>query len=99
MYADFIGRAGDELFNQLAKWQAMSGGALSLPVVVRTSVGSKYGAQHSQDWTGLVAHVPGLQVVYPATPYCIRGRPSARRRSSMSVTFSPTRAGMSPCMT
>jgi 2-oxoisovalerate dehydrogenase E1 component len=39
MYADFIGRAGDEIFNQMAKWQAMSAGALSLPVVLRASVG------------------------------------------------------------
>ena len=64
MYADFIGRAGDEIFNQLAKWQAMSAGELRLPVVLRVSVGSKYGAQHSQDWTSLVTHVPGLRVVY-----------------------------------
>ena len=68
MYTDFIGRAGDEIFNQLAKWQSMSAGALKLPVVLRSSIGSKYGAQHSQDWTGLVAHIPGLKVVYPATP-------------------------------
>ncbi len=73
MYADFIGRAGDEIFNQLAKWQAMSAGALRLPVVLRASIGSKYGAQHSQDWTGLVAHIPGLKVVYPATPYDAKG--------------------------
>lgn len=73
MYADFIGRAGDELFNQLAKWQGMSGGAVRMPVVVRVSVGSKYGAQHSQDWTALVAHIPGLRVVYPATPYDAKG--------------------------
>lgn len=73
MYADFIGRAGDEIFNQMAKWQAMSAGQLSLPVVLRASVGSKYGAQHSQDWTGLVAHIPGLKVIYPATPYDAKG--------------------------
>ena len=73
MYADFIGRAGDEIFNQLAKWQAMSGGQIRLPVVLRTSVGSKYGAQHSQDWTSLVTHVPGVRVVYPATPYDAKG--------------------------
>jgi 2-oxoisovalerate dehydrogenase E1 component len=58
MYADFMGRAGDELFNQLSKWQAMSAGVLTMPVVVRISVGAKYGAQHSQDFTALVAHVP-----------------------------------------
>ena len=73
MYADFIGRAGDEIFNQLAKWQAMSAGELRLPVVLRVSVGSKYGAQHSQDWTSLVTHVPGLRVVYPATPHDAKG--------------------------
>ncbi|MDE0695632.1 MAG: hypothetical protein OXH76_07335, partial [Boseongicola sp.] len=73
MYADFIGRAGDELFNQLAKWQAMSNGLLNVPVVVRCSVGSKYGAQHSQDWSGLAAHVPGLKIIYPATPRDAKG--------------------------
>ncbi len=73
MYADFLGRAGDEIFNQLAKWQAMSGGDLPMPVVVRISVGSKYGAQHSQDWSALTTHMPGLKVVYPATPYDAKG--------------------------
>jgi len=73
MYGDFIGRAGDEIFNQMAKWQAMSAGALKMPVVLRASVGSKYGAQHSQDWTGLIAHIPGLKVLYPATPYDAKG--------------------------
>lgn len=73
MYADFIGRAGDEIFNQMAKWHAMSGGTLNVPVVLRCSVGSKYGAQHSQDWSALVAHIPGLNVIYPATPYDAKG--------------------------
>ena len=73
MYCDFLGRAGDEVFNQLSKWQSMSGGLLRMPVVVRISVGSKYGAQHSQDWTAVCAHIPGLKVVYPATPYDAKG--------------------------
>lgn len=73
MYADFIGRAGDEICNQLAKWQAMSAGELRLPVVLRASVGSKYGAQHSQDWSSLITHVPGLRVIYPATPSDAKG--------------------------
>lgn len=73
MYCDFMGRAGDEIFNQLAKWQSMSGGLLKMPVVLRVSVGSKYGAQHSQDWTSLCAHIPGLKVVFPATPYDAKG--------------------------
>jgi 2-oxoisovalerate dehydrogenase E1 component len=73
MYCDFLGRSGDEVFNQLPKWQAMSGDILKMPVVVRVSVGSKYGAQHSQDWSSLVAHIPGLKVVFPATPYDAKG--------------------------
>ncbi|MFZ8942434.1 MAG: alpha-ketoacid dehydrogenase subunit beta, partial [Gemmobacter sp.] len=85
MYADFIGRAGDEILNQMAKWQAMSAGALSLPVVLRASVGSKYGAQHSQDWTGLIAHVPGLKVIYPATPYDAKGLMAAALASEDPV--------------
>jgi 2-oxoisovalerate dehydrogenase E1 component len=73
MYADFIGRAGDEIFNQMSKWQAMSGGVIQIPLVVRVSVGSKYGAQHSQDWSSLVAGIPGLKVLYPATPFDAKG--------------------------
>jgi 2-oxoisovalerate dehydrogenase E1 component len=73
MYCDFMGRAGDELFNQLAKWQSMSGGLLKMPVVLRVSVGSKYGAQHSQDWSSMCTHIPGLKVVFPATPYDAKG--------------------------
>ena len=61
MYADFMGRAGDEIFNQLSKWQAMSAGQLTMPVVLRISVGAKYGAQHSQDWTALVAPHSGTE--------------------------------------
>lgn len=73
MYADFIGRAGDEIFNQLAKWPAMSGGLVRTPAVLRISVGSKYGAQHSQDWSSMVAGIPGLKVVFPATPRDAKG--------------------------
>lgn len=73
MYCDFLGCAGDEIFNQLAKWQAMSAGELKMPVVVRVSVGAKYGAQHSQDWSALVAHIPGLKAIFPATPYDAKG--------------------------
>ncbi len=73
MYCDFIGRCGDEIFNQLAKWQSMSAGILKMPVVIRVSVGSKYGAQHSQDWTSLCAHIPGLKVIFPVTPYDAKG--------------------------
>ena len=87
MYCDFLGRAGDEVFNQLAKWQAMSAGALKMPVVLRVSVGNKYGAQHSQDWTSLVAHIPGLKVCFPVTPYDAKGMMNAALAGSDPVVF------------
>ena len=68
MYCDFLGCAGDEVFNQMAKWQAMSADVIKMPVVLRVSVGSKYGAQHSQDWSSLTAHIPGLKIAYPGDP-------------------------------
>ncbi len=87
MYCDFIGRAGDEIFNQLPKWQAMSGNVLKMPVVVRVSVGSKYGAQHSQDLTSLVAHIPGIKVCFPATPYDAKGLMNAALQGTDPVIF------------
>ncbi len=87
MYADFMGRAGDEIFNQLAKWQAMSSGILKMPVVLRVSVGSKYGAQHSQDWVALPAHVPGLKVCFPVTPYDAKGLMNAALNGTDPVVF------------
>lgn len=87
MYCDFLGRAGDEVFNQLPKWQAMSGNVLKMPVVIRVSVGSKYGAQHSQDWTALAAHIPGLKVVFPVTPYDAKGLMNAALQGTDPVIF------------
>lgn len=87
MYCDFIGRAGDEIFNQLPKWQSMSGNLIRMPVVIRVSVGSKYGAQHSQDWSSLVAHIPGLKVVFPATPYDAKGLMNAALQGTDPVIF------------
>ena len=87
MYADFMGRAGDEIFNQLAKWQAMSSGILKMPVVLRVSVGAKYGAQHSQDWVALPAHVPGLKVCFPATPYDAKGLMNSALNGTDPVIF------------
>src|ERR687892_899146 len=87
MYADFMGRAGDEIFNQLAKWQAMSAGQLIMPVGLRVSGGSKYGAQHSQDFTALVHHIPGLKVVYPVTPYDAKGLMNSALAGTDPVVF------------
>ena len=87
MYCDFLGRSGDEVFNQLPKWQSMSGNIIKMPVVIRVSVGSKYGAQHSQDWTSLVAHIPGLKVVFPATPYDAKGLMNSALQGTDPVIF------------
>ena len=87
MYCDFLGCAGDEVFNQMAKWQAMSAGIIKMPVVLRVSVGSKYGAQHSQDWTALVAHIPGLKAAFPTTPYDAKGMLAAALAGTDPVLF------------
>jgi len=87
MYCDFLGRAGDEVFNQLSKWQSMSAGQVKMPVVLRVSVGSKYGAQHSQDWSSLVAHIPGLKCVFPATPYDAKGLMNSALTGTDPVIF------------
>lgn len=87
MYCDFMGRAGDEIFNQMAKWQAMSANVLKMPLVLRVSVGMKYGAQHSQDWTALVTHIPGLKVMFPATPYDVKGMLNLALRGTDPVVF------------
>jgi 2-oxoisovalerate dehydrogenase E1 component len=87
MYIDFLGRCGDEVFNQMSKWQAMSAGIIKMPVVLRLSVGSKYGAQHSQDWSALCTHIPGLKVVFPATPYDTKGLMNAALSGTDPVIF------------
>lgn len=87
MYCDFLGRAGDEIFNQVAKWQSMSAGLLKMPLTVRVSVGNKYGAQHSQDWAALVGHIPGLKVYYPATPTDAKGMLNLALAGSDPVIF------------
>ncbi len=87
MYADFIGCAGDEIFNQMAKWQAMSAGILKMPIVLRVSVGSKYGAQHSQDWTAITSHIPGLKVVFPVTPTDAKGLMTSALDGTDPVVF------------
>jgi 2-oxoisovalerate dehydrogenase E1 component len=87
MWCDFLGRCGDELFNQLAKWQGMSAGTVQMPCVVRVSIGAYYGAQHSQDWSSLTAHIPGLKIVYPASPYDAKGLLNSALTSTDPIMF------------
>jgi pyruvate dehydrogenase E1 component beta subunit len=75
MFMDFIASAMDALANHAAKIEAMSGGQLSVPLVVRTQGGSgtRHGAQHSQMLESWLTHVPGLLVALPSTPGDVLG--------------------------
>jgi pyruvate dehydrogenase E1 component beta subunit len=75
MYIDFATIAMDQIVNQAAKWHYMSGGKTKLPLVIRTQGGAGTGeaGQHSQSLETFFAHVPGLRVVMPATPYDVKG--------------------------
>ncbi|MCB0418966.1 MAG: alpha-ketoacid dehydrogenase subunit beta, partial [Bdellovibrionales bacterium] len=72
---EFLLLAMDQVLNHAAKWRYMSGGALSVPIVIRCVVGRGWGqaAQHSQTFHSLFAYVPGLKVVLPSTPYDSKG--------------------------
>lgn len=75
MFVDFFGVCMDQIYNHMAKIHYESGGNLKVPVVVTTAIGGGYGdaAQHSQTLYGLFAHVPGIKVVIPSTPYDAKG--------------------------
>jgi len=68
MFIDFITLALDQLANQAAKAHFMSGGQLSVPLVLRTQggAGERSGAQHSQSLEAWLTHIPGLKVVMPS---------------------------------
>jgi pyruvate dehydrogenase E1 component beta subunit len=68
MFIDFITLALDQLVNQAAKAHFMSGGQLTVPLVLRTQggAGSRSGAQHSQSLEAWLTHVPGLKVLMPS---------------------------------
>jgi pyruvate/2-oxoglutarate/acetoin dehydrogenase E1 component len=70
MFIDFATLSLDCLVNQSAKYRYMSGGQLSVPMVVRTQAGAAGGAaaQHSQSLEAWFTHVPGLVVVAPSSP-------------------------------
>jgi acetoin:2,6-dichlorophenolindophenol oxidoreductase subunit beta len=68
MFIDFITLALDQVANQAAKAHLMSGGQLTVPLVLRTQGGAGYrsGAQHSQSMEAWLTHIPGLKVVMPS---------------------------------
>lgn len=89
MYMDFALMSSDQISNQAAKWHYMSGAQVEVPVVYRVSVGGGkgYGGQHSQTLESIFAHIPGLYVVYPATPYDAKGMLKSAIRDNNPVMF------------
>ncbi len=66
-------RAGSELACELAKWRMMSGGMLNLPILIRIPVDKNAGTQLTEEIYSFVSGIPGLKVVYPVTPYDMKG--------------------------
>lgn len=75
MRVDFLPMCMDQIVNHAAKWSYMTGGNVKVPLVIRAVIGRGWGsaAQHSQSLQALFAHIPGLHVVMPASPYDAKG--------------------------
>ncbi|MCZ7532705.1 MAG: alpha-ketoacid dehydrogenase subunit beta [Acidimicrobiia bacterium] len=91
MFVDFSGLAMDQIANQAAKLRLMTGGQASVPWVLRMPQGGGAGkstaAQHSQSLEVWFAHIPGLKVVLPSTPYDAKGLLKAAIRDDNPVIF------------
>ena len=89
MFSDFVTLSADQLINHAAKLRFMTGGQVKIPMVLRTPAGSGTGAaaQHSQSLEALFAHIPGLKVVMPSTPYDVKGLLKASIRDDNAVVF------------
>ncbi|MBL78532.1 MAG: alpha-ketoacid dehydrogenase subunit beta [Nitrosomonadaceae bacterium] len=72
---DFMLLALDQIINNAAKWHYMFGGQKSVPLVIRLLIGQGWGQgpQHSQSLQSIFAHIPGLRVIMPFTPYDAKG--------------------------
>ena len=75
MFVDFFGVCMDQIYNHMAKIHYMSGGNLKVPMVLTMAIGGGYGdaSQHSQTLFGTFAHLPGMKIVVPSTPYDAKG--------------------------
>jgi acetoin:2,6-dichlorophenolindophenol oxidoreductase subunit beta len=89
LFADFTTLAMDQLINQAAKYEFMSGGQGKVPMVLRTQGGAGNGlaGQHSQSLEALFYHIPGLKVVMPSTPYDAKGLLKASIRDDNPIIF------------
>jgi pyruvate/2-oxoglutarate/acetoin dehydrogenase E1 component len=86
---DFMLLAMNQIVNIAAKSRYMFGGSVKLPLTIRTVIGRSWGqgAQHSQGLHSLVAHIPGLKVVAPSTPFDAKGCLAASIRDDNPVVF------------
>ena len=86
---DFMLLAMDPILNQAANWSYLFAGQVQVPIVIRCVInrGGGQGAQHSQALHGLFAHVPGLKVVMPSTPYDAKGLLIAAIRDGNPVMY------------
>jgi pyruvate dehydrogenase E1 component beta subunit len=89
MFGDFLTLVMDQIANQAAKIHYMSGGRLKAPLTIRTTLGAtrRSAAQHSQSLHAWVAHVPGLKVAIPSTPYDAKGLLKSAIRDDNPVIF------------
>jgi pyruvate/2-oxoglutarate/acetoin dehydrogenase E1 component len=89
LFMDFALVAADQIVNQAAKLRYMSGGAVSVPIVVRAQQGGGRGngAQHSQSFESWLAQVPGLIIVAPSTPVDAKGLLKSSIRAENPVIF------------
>ena len=87
-YGDFVFIAMDQLVNNAAKLRYLSAGKIKIPLVMRIPVGaSGRGTQHAQSLESLFAHIPGLKVVCPSTPYDAKGLLKSAIRDDNPVMF------------
>jgi len=89
LFVDFTALVMDQLINQAAKYEFMSGGQGKVPMVLRTQGGAGNGlaGQHSQSLEALYYHIPGLKLVMPSTPYDAKGLLKAAIRDDDPVIF------------
>jgi acetoin:2,6-dichlorophenolindophenol oxidoreductase subunit beta len=86
---DFMLLSLDQIINNAAKWYYMFGGQKSVPLVIRLLVGQGWGQgpQHSQSLQTLFAHIPGLKVVMPFSPYDAKGLLTTSVKDDNPVVF------------
>ncbi len=89
MFSDFFAVCWDIVVNQIAKTRYMTGGQVTMPLVIRSANGGgvRFGAQHSQSIENWAMMIPGLKVIAPSTPADVKGLLAASIRDPDPVIF------------